>query len=206
MNEQKIIFTALLLCIINILCANGAVAQGSEYRGEIFGNIGVVKIFDDETNLGNGVGYGGGIGYRFTRRLGVDFEVNSLNHRRDAGVWVIDGYALTAGGGLQVHFLPESTAQPFVRAAIVWARYHGTSRSNPTFEPGLPPQSITSNQTFYGPEIGGGIRFFAGKRWSIRPEFRMTLLNGTKDYLPGRDIIEPGLWAPRFNVAVAYHW
>lgn len=203
-NLNSIIKTAVFISIINIVSVIEIPAQGTDYRKEVFGNIGYGKIYDDETNLGGGVGVGGGFGYRFTRRLGVDFEVNSLNHNRDAGVWEFDGRALTAGAGFQVHFLPESPAQPFIRAGLVWARYEANFESRVAEVPPIPNISYTQN--VFGPEVGGGIRFFIGKRWSVRPEFRMTILDNSRDYVPGRSAIELPLCSPRFNLGIGYHW
>src|SRR5689334_8930298 len=54
-------------------------------KAEVFGLIGYGKTSDDEGSLGGGLNGGGGIGYRLTRRFGVEAEVNAFRSKRGFG-------------------------------------------------------------------------------------------------------------------------
>jgi hypothetical protein len=53
---------------------------------------------------------------------------------------------------------------------------------------------ITSNTTFLTGNVGGGARWFAGRHWGVRGDYRLTLVDG-KESAPaffGRDSVRYG--------------
>ena len=203
---------SLKIVLLSLLFVGGtsvAAAQDYEYKGEVYGNAGVGGMLDDETNLGKGLVVGGGLGYRFHRRWGVSFDVSRNAHHRDLGALKADGHAVLVGGSVQFFFRPETNVQPYLRFGANYARYHGTftfKPSTPPFGTPVPGSSETGSQNFFGPDVGFGVRFFATKKISIRPEVRFAAHSGLRDYDFARDILEPGLWVGAFTVGVGYHW
>jgi Outer membrane protein beta-barrel domain len=210
MKKRNWVLINILLSLSTILLPEMASAQDPDYKREVYGHVGYGKLLDDETNLGNGLAVGGGFGYRITRRLGVTLEVSRNGHRREESYIKIEGSALLIGGGLQYHFRAESNAQPYFRVGLSFAHYNGTFTypPSPSF-PGIPQRpgfEESGTQNFVGPEVGVGIKIFVNKKISIRPEARIAIHSGFHKYDPPRDILEPALWAPRFNIGIGYHW
>lgn len=54
-------------------------------------------------------------------------------------------------------------------------------------------QAKPVRKNFFGPDVGFGVRFFAAKKLSMRPEVRFAAPGGLRDYDGARDILEPGL-------------
>ena len=202
---QFILFLLVALCGANVIYA-----QDYRYKGEFYGNVGGNLMNDDETNLGKGLVVGGGIGYRFHRRWGVSFDVARNAHHRDFGTNLLaDGHAVLVGGSAQFFFRPETNAQPYLRLGVNYARYRGTytvKAFTPPFGQPVPGSIKTGAQNFFGPDFGFGVRFFATKRLSIRPEVRFAAHSGTHEYNYARDILEPGLWIGSFTIGAGYHW
>lgn len=185
-------------------------AQDYQYKGEVYANAGINGMTDDETNLGKGWVVGGGVGYRFHRRWGVSFDVSRNAHHRDFGTNLLaDGHAVLVGGSAQFFFRPETSAQPYLRLGVNYARYRGTFTYKAFTPPVGPPVAgsvETGSQDFFGPDFGFGVRFFATKKLSIRPEVRVAAPGGLHQYDFARDILEPGLFVGSFTVGVGYHW
>ncbi len=210
MKKRNWVYNNLLLLLFTFIMPVFVFAQDIDYKGEIYGNVGYGRLFDDETNLGTGLVVGGGIGYRFNRRWAVTFDVSRIGHQRETESYIFEGYALLVGGGLQYHFRPESKAQPYIRLGLSFAHYDGATIGKPFLPPpGFPPvPGFVENgtQNFLGPDIGVGVKIFVTKKISIRPEYSFAIHGGFHAYDPPRDILEPGLWAPRFTVGIGYHW
>lgn len=202
----KIVLLSLLFIGLN----GSAAAQDYEYKGEVYGNAGGSAMTDDETNLGKGLVVGGGLGYRFHRRWGLSFDISRNAHYRDFGTYLTaDGHAVLIGGSAQFFFRPETSVQPYLRIGVNYARYKGTFTRKPFTPPfgtPVPGSSETGSQNFFGPDCGFGVRFFATKKISIRPEVRFAAHGGLRDYDFARDILEPGLWVGSFTIGVGYHW
>jgi hypothetical protein len=210
MNKSDYCLSAFLLFLLAVTMPVPGLAQGEPYKGEVFGNVGYNLLGDDEGSRGDGVSFGGGIGYRFSRRWGLVFEASRNGHHRETSEFEMDGYAALVGGALQYHLLAESKAQPYLRFGLSYARYEGRFVWKPvTPPPGFPaqPGSISStSQNFLGPDLGVGVKVFVTPSVSIRPEFRLAALSGLRDYNPFRDVIEPPLFSTGFSVGIGYHW
>ncbi len=208
--KQNWILSILMLFIIYLATSSSVSAQEYQYKGEVYGNVGISGMTDDETILGKGLAVGGGIGYRFHRRWGVTFDVSRNGHQRDTESFKFEGNAVVVGGSTQFFFRPETKVQPYLRFGVNYARYSGTFTRKPFNPPsGFPPvpgSSESGSQNFIGPDVGFGVRIFATKKISIRPEARFAAHGSLRDYDFRRDILEPGLWVASFTIGVGYPW
>jgi hypothetical protein len=210
MNKSRYLLGAVFLLPLVITLYTPVCAQSGEYKGEVFAKAGYGSLGDDEGGRGRGLVAGGGLGYRLTPRWGAEFEVTRNAARRETSSFVMDGYALLVGGGVNYHFLPEAKAQPYLRLGLSYGHYDGKFISKAiTAPPGFPgtPETVRSGkQNFIGPDFGVGVKIFASERISIRPEFRFAALKGAHSFDPARDILEQPLFAGWFSIGVGYHW
>jgi hypothetical protein len=178
---------------LSVLAAGIASAQGFVHKYSVFGQGGVARIFDDEGSLGSGYYFGGGLGYRFHRRLGAEFDVFRFRHERD----VAGGRLQFAGTGTYVtgnvlFYLSQAAVQPYLLGGIGGFRY--TNRSNPQTTP------ETSSTRLAG-SAGFGLQAFVTSRVALRPEVRL-MIGGAR--MAGG--VEPPISALRFSMGVGYHW
>ena len=68
------------------------------------------------------------------------------------------------GGGVQVRFLSGKKVEPYILAPCIGAGRLTASSSNSAY-------NSATTDLYVG--VGGGVRFFAGKKWGIRPEYRI---------------------------------
>lgn len=206
MKMHKRMSYKLIPLIICLVTPGFALAQASDHNSEVFFNVGYGKLLDDETMLGNGMVVGFGYAYRLNRRWGLTLEGSRNNHLRDRSgeAFKFEGHAILAGGSLQYHFRPQTNVQPYLRFGLNFAHYKGTITRKTTVPP--PGVEASGTQNLVGPDIGVGMKIFASRKISIRPEYRFAIHSGFHDYDPARDIVEPGLWAPRFTIGIGFHW
>ena len=74
---QKVIPVLVMLLVSSYSFAE------TEYKGEAFGVLGMNWSHDDESYLGNGINFGGGIGFRPNDRLAFTVEVDRSSFSRD---------------------------------------------------------------------------------------------------------------------------
>jgi hypothetical protein len=203
MHKLDYCLRIVYLLLLAVTLAVPGFAQNPSYKGEVYGNIGYGLLSDDEGSRGRDVVFGGGIGYRFSRRWGLAIEASRNGHYRETASFAMDGYAALVGGALQYHLLAESKAQPYLRFGLSYARYEGRFILKPPTPPG---SGINGTQSFIGPDFGAGVKIFATERISVRPEFRVAPLRGLRGYAPHRDVVEPPLFATWFSVGIGYHW
>lgn len=129
-------------------------------KADVFGMIGYGRTSDDEGSLGGGVNGGGGLGYRLTRRLGVEGEVNAFRSNRDFGQPIppFQHNGVHVMGNALVHFGPSRTQFYLLGGVGV-----------------LHVKNVRSGQTGSGLNVGlgAGFRIFATERVYIRPDFRL---------------------------------
>jgi len=206
MKILKRLICKLIPLIICTVTPGLVFAQASDSRSEVFFNVGHGKLLDDETNLGSGLVIGLGYGYRLNQRWSLVLEGSRNDHLRDRSgeSFKFEGHAYLVGGGLHYHFRPQTNFQPYLRFGLNYAHYSGTITRKTT----IPPPGIedSGSQSLVGPDVGVGIKIFASRKISIRPEYRFAIHSGLHKYDPARDIVEPGLWAPRFNIGIGFHW
>ncbi len=106
MKMLKRVICKLIPLIICTVTPGLVFAQVSDSGSEVFFNVGHGKLLDDETNLGSGLVFGFGYGYRFNQRWSLVLEGSRNDHLRDRSgeSFKFEGHAYLAGGGLQYHF------------------------------------------------------------------------------------------------------
>jgi hypothetical protein len=127
-------------------------------RGEVYGFGGVYR--GESLNVGAG---GGGAAFTASRHFRVFGEAYYLKKDLSEALDIpnVEGSAWAFEGGVHV-LLPisESRAVPFVAGAFGVARAKGTDG----------PFSETESVGHIG--VGGGLDYYVGNNWGIRPEFR----------------------------------
>jgi hypothetical protein len=173
-----------------LLLAGPVFAQDYPKR-EVFGTIGIGKTYDDEGSLGSGLNGSGGFGYRLTRRLGVEAEVNAFRTTREFGS----------------QFPPFRASGLHVMGNGVLYLNRGKAQAYLLFGAGLAHARVQSNFAgFHTPagnglavNLGFGVKAFVTQNISLRPEIR----------LYGADtgnVIEAPFVDLRISMGVGYHW
>ena len=141
-----------------LLLAAPLVAQ--QRRADVFGLIGIGKVYDDEGSLGSGPSGGGGIGYRLRKRLGVEAEINAFSSKREFGGVPppFEHNGAHVMGNVLSHFGPSRT-QFYVLggAGLLYVKNQARNVSDTGFNVGF----------------GVGMKIFATERVYIRPDFRI---------------------------------
>jgi opacity protein-like surface antigen len=181
-----VICSFLLLSGISTLSAQ-------EFGGdaEVFGFVGYGRILDDEGSLGDGVNFAGGVGHRFTRRLGVEAEVAGFRHSRDIGAdRGYKGSGVLVLGNAVIH-LSNGRVQPYLLGGAGVLHYRNKPQSDVS--------SRTVTGTGFAMDAGVGLKIFASEHISIRPDFR--LVAGSAG-----DAIESPFIDLRAAIGIGYHW
>lgn len=178
---------ALLACWIILSAVSYSLAGDSKHKGELFAILGMSSLHNDESYLGTGIDFGGGLGFRFSDRIGVELEVDRVGFARDFSSGVrFEGSATVLGGNLQFYF-PHSNVEPYVFGGAGVIRFSETD----TF-PAIGVFDLTQNSPTL--QFGGGVRFFIAPRMSLRPEFRWSWNEISF------------IHQIRGSVSVGYHW
>jgi opacity protein-like surface antigen len=155
-------------------------------RVDVFGLIGVGATYDDEGSLGRGVSGAAGIGYRLTKRLGIEGEVNAFSSKRDFGQIVppFQHSGAHVMGNALLHFGP-SRAQFYLLGGVglLHVKNKSTNQSDNGFNVGL----------------GLGMKIFATSHIYIRPDFR--IFGGSTN-----QAVESPFSMLRLGVGVGYSW
>lgn len=170
-----------LVFFIFLLVGAGYCAAGEpERRTEIFGTLGFCKVWDDESDIGNGFNGGGGIEFRLHRHVGVLFEADYAGVSRtfpQSGVRFSGNNTILSG---DAHFyFGSSRIQPYLLAGLGVA--HLSETNTFSVEEGQQTFTTVSNTTVL--QFGGGVRFMATPRISVRPELRFSALNQVRGTL-----------------------
>ena len=183
-RELVLLIVALGFCISVARVDPCEAQEGSlPYRWEVFGTAGLAGIWSDESHLGNGFDYGGGVGLRLSRRFGLEFQAERATVSKSFASGVeFEGENSAVSGTVHICF-PVGRFEPYVFGGLGYASLEETS----TFTEEAETYHSTTNVSRL--EFGGGIRIFLSSNWSMRPEFRMALLNEV-----------------RGTVSVGYHW
>jgi len=183
-----------LLIICFFLTVPTAFAQTASPRGEVFGSVGGGRAYDDEGNIGSGIDFGGGVGFRITPKFGIEGQVNRMIYERGFSSGVLfKGSAVFTTANVIYHFSKEQ-AQPYVIAGVGFV--HHENRSQFPVE----PFTIKGSTNGFAFDFGAGIRIFINKQFSLRPEFRVFI----------GDAAGSGVESPfsvmRGSLAFSYHW
>ena len=173
------------------LASAAALPAADLLKREVFGSIGLGRIYDDEGSLGQGLNGGGGFGYRVRPRFGVEAEINAFRTRREfspAYPPYRAGGVLLMGNGLL--YFARGTVQPYVLFGAGLLHYRNLSDFSGTA--GRSGNGLALNAGF-------GIRIFAAPRLSLRPEVR--IYGGSAG-----GAAEAPISDLRLSIGVAYHW
>ena len=133
---------------------------------EIFVRAGLVKLWDDEGNIGTGPSIGGGAAIRFPHGIAIEgFVERHTNARHFSSGVAFDSTAVGAVGRI-VKYVGLSRTQPYFGGGVGVARIRTTSQF-----PGFPgTDRTTTSRTLSG---FTGVRFDTGRRVFVRPEFEV---------------------------------
>lgn len=197
------------------LSSQAAQAQPpSDRRVTLLTGLALTSQTDDETNLGRGVLIAAGVTGMVTRRLRVEGEVAVGRHERsgpDAGALEATGTPIT--GTARVAWLfgaTTSPVRPFVSGGLLLLHSRGEFRSisHVPGPDGLPrPGPMTSRTwriTEPGWEAGLGVEVGRPGRMRWRPEARLSISRGHRDYRPGVDVLETPIITVRGGLTVSW--
>lgn len=155
-------------------------------RADVFSLIGIGKVYDDEGSLGSGPSGGFGIGYRLTKRLGVEAEVNAFRSERDFGVvpppFRHSGFQVM--GNALAHFGPA-------RARFYLLGGLGAM--------GVRNRNRDVADTRFGIGFGVGMKIFASEHIYIRPDLRIFGRGGS-------NLVGDPITVLRIAIGAGYSW
>jgi hypothetical protein len=171
--------------LLLLVVALPAIAQ-QPGRADVFGLIGIGKVYDDEGSLGSGLNVGGGIGYRLRKRLGVEAEVNGFRSERDFGAFPppfrFSGYQVM--GNALSHFGPPR-AQFYILGGLGVMGVRNRNRD--------------IGDTQFGIGFGVGMKIFASEHIYIRPDLRIFGRGGS-------NLIGDPITVLRIGIGAGYSW
>jgi hypothetical protein len=156
-----------ILALLFVVLVPTTLAAQTTVSPEVFVRGGLVKLWDDEGNIGTGPSVSGGGGVRLPHGIGLEGYVERhVNDRNFSSGVSFHSHAVSTMARV-VKYVGRSQAQPYFGGAV------GVTRINTVSEfPGFP----RSDRTTTSRTLGGfaGIRFAAGRRAFVRPEFEMS--------------------------------
>jgi hypothetical protein len=145
-------------------------------RPEVFGTVSVGNLWDDESQLGLGLTGGGGIGYRWRDRVGVEARVEWFSHQRTFSSGVRFDAEGTSLLGQVAYYWLSGKAQPFAAGTAGSIRVRRTSEY-PIVEPGpggrpnrIGTDVVSRHVTDFAWGGSGGVRISLNDRLALRPE------------------------------------
>jgi opacity protein-like surface antigen len=148
---------------------------------ELFALTGVVQLWDDEGNLGSGVPFGGGVGFRSAHGWGIEALIEGQKAARHFESDVRFDSSVTAGRARILKYFGEGTAQVYAGAGV------GATRITSTYDYpagcGLGPTNqfqCTSRDVHERTSTSGtlsgvfGVRVAATPHLFVRPEFEVS--------------------------------
>jgi hypothetical protein len=186
---------AFIFVAVFLLIPIKSFGQDYDSRWEVFGTVGYGGTWDDEGGIGGGIVVGGGLGVRPTSRVGFEGSFLRVFHKRtfDLSPVIFEGTGVFVSGNALYHF-SESRVQPYVTGGA--GLVHHTDRSSGL---GQPRSSVGASGLAYN--FGAGLRIFANRHISLRPEFKVYLGN-----LGDRAPIDPVFNAVGGSLGISYHW
>ena len=134
---------------------------------EIFVRAGLVKLWDDEGNLGVGPSIGGGAGIRLPHGIGIEGLVERHTNARNFSSGVAFNSTVVVAVGRIVKYVGSSHIQPYFGGGAGVTRVRTMSQF-----PGFPRNDrTTTSRTLSG---FAGIRFDTRRRVFLRPEFEVS--------------------------------
>ena len=187
---MRLLAGKVALAVLCLIAAAPAFCQDF-LRREVFGAVGVGKTYDDEGSLGSGLNVAGGFGYRVSRRIGVEAEVNAFRTRREFSApfepFRANGVH-AMGSGLLYLNRGRSQAYLLLGGGLLHSHLGGGFAG-------------VSNRAANGfaVNLGGGIKIRVSSHFSLRPELRIYAGDSG-------GVAEAPLGDIRFSMGLGYHW
>ena len=158
MRQAAILLTLLFPTVLS--------AQATTSR-EIFVRAGLVKLWDDEGNLGIGPSIGGGAGIKLPHNIAFEGLVERHTNDRQFTSGVTFNSTVVGAVGRIIKYVSASRMQPYFGGGAGITRVRTMSQF-----PGFPSNDRTTTSR----TLGGfaGIRFAARRRVFLRPEFELS--------------------------------
>ncbi len=152
---------------LGVFCFPTLLSAQTTPSPEIFVRAGIVKLWDDEGNLGVGPSIAGGVGVRFAHGIGVEALVERHTNDRHFDSGVRFDSSVVGVMARVAKYLGQSSAQPYFGGGIGMTRV----KTHSDF-PGFGPNDRTTTSA----TIAGftGVRFAVGRRAFVRPEFELS--------------------------------
>lgn len=166
----------------------GGAAAGETWS--VSGAASYGRTYDDEGNIGSGLGADVGASYRLTRRFSLGGEYALLRNKREFPFATWRGRTQHAAANLFVHF-GSGKVQPYIIGGL--GAVHHTSLSEPRVIQG-------SDSAFGWAWSGGfGVRGYVTDKVFVRPEVRLWVADGGIS-----KVVEPLLSTLQVSVGVGY--
>jgi opacity protein-like surface antigen len=132
---------------------------------ELFAITGVVQLWDDEGNIGNGVPIGGGVGFKSPHGWGVEALAEAHKATRDFDSGVSFDSTVTAVRTRIIKYFGAAPTQPYAGGGLGVTRVK-SARTEP-FGGNIFRRTSTSGTL----SAFAGLRIAAGNTLFVRPEF-----------------------------------
>ena len=164
-----------------------SLAQDYAPKGSVGGGMGHGRFLDDEGTLGTGLLYRGAAEWRPISRLGLEAEIQGTSFQRGDNFHVNgDAHFVFANA---IFYFSRSRVQPYIKGGA------GFYRTRYTYSwPVSSPEEYHQARSAAAVNLGGGLRFFLNRHWSVTPDFRLAVGSGYHAL-----ISYP-------SITAAYHW
>ena len=169
---MSIRFLGVVILAGTLICPSAMWAAGAEVAGDVGG-----------TTMNGGIGthpfFGGSGGVRFAHSFLVFGEFGysqllSVPATGTAGSTTATGFVsakmLDYGGGSNYSFRPSGKIDPYLLVAVGAGHISGTVSATTSTGSSASVSTGVGNMVYAG--VGGGVRFFIGKKWGVKVEGR----------------------------------
>ncbi|RPI56134.1 MAG: hypothetical protein EHM55_05860, partial [Acidobacteria bacterium] len=144
-------------------------APASAQSLELFGIIGGVQVWNDESNIGFGVPLGAGVGFKSPHGWGIEALVERQEAERSFSSGVRFDSTITAGRARLLKYFGRGPTQPYAGGGFGVTRVESSRTEPPGFG------GVFSSKATSGTLSGfAGVRIPAGNRLFVRPEFEIS--------------------------------
>ncbi len=147
------IFVASVVLISFAFFSGKALAQIEPGVFSVTPNVGLYG-FEDNQNIDNGPLYGLGVGYNYTKKIGVEAVFNYVNTDFEYTDETVEAYIVRLDG--LYHFMPDNEFVPYIAAGL------GTISTNDS-------GGTNTNGMF---NYGAGLKYFLSKTFAFRADAR----------------------------------
>jgi len=155
-------------------------AQTAQHSVDVFGSLGIVQLWSDESSIGPGVMGAGGAGYHLPARFAIEGLVAHHEHHRDFDSGVKFDWAVTRVTARLLRYFGPASAQTYVGVGAAHARVRVFNEfpdkcgigPNGQFQClGVLTDSHVAGEKVLS--VIAGVRIASGRNLFVRPEFEM---------------------------------